>query len=89
MLVLWRTRAPEKEFCLQKWQRETGRGPVGTAQAERWWWGGLLPVPMAGVTHNWEPRRRKAKVFSSLTQEKELSCNAKIGGIAMKVLIDR
>lgn len=49
----------------------------------------LLPVPMAGVTHNWEPRRRKAKVFSSLTQEKELSCNAKIGGIAMKVLIDR
>lgn len=51
--------------------------------------GGLLPVPMAGVTHNWEPRRRKTKVFSSLTQEKELSCNAKIGGIAMKVLIDR
>lgn len=49
----------------------------------------LLPVPMAGVTHNWEPRRRKAKVFSSLTQEKELPCNAKIGGIAMKVLIDR
>lgn len=43
---------------------------------------------MAGITQRWEPRKRKAKVFSSLTQEKELSCRAEIGGRAMKALID-
>lgn len=40
------------------------------------------------MAQRWEPRKRKAKVFSSLTQEKELSCGAEIGSRAVKALID-
>lgn len=48
----------------------------------------LLLAPMTGMTQRWEPRKRKAQVFSSLTQERELPCGAEIGGRAVKALID-
>lgn len=55
----------------------------------RWSWtacnnndkGLLLPVHMFGLAEGWNPKQRAAKVFSLLTQVKELTYEAVVEGV--------
>lgn len=48
----------------------------------------LLPTPMAGWARSLQRERRRAKIFSLLTQERELSCKVVVGGSMVKAIID-
>lgn len=48
----------------------------------------LLPVPISLWAENCHLKRRTIKVFPVLTQETEHSCEAVVGGLAMKALTD-
>lgn len=47
-----------------------------------------MPAPMFGWAEGHCSRKRTARVFSLLTQKRELTCEAMIGESTMKALID-